>query len=211
MTTFGVTFVAEATQELADLELAFDSAFEGLISRSENRLLITVYREGTHGSPVAKSVALDLEPILDVSIISVDQDLVDIPEIARRTSRTRQSVQQLVTGIRGSNDFPTPLGAPGGKRIWDWSSVNEWFRSHQAPVDEEVWLSRSDVAIVNAWLAERKSVSFIEVSSGGSRLDEYTAVWLMHHQPHSSPSPRKRNWHVSSGHIATIESHVAAR
>lgn len=211
MTTFGVTFVAATSQELEDLELAFANVFEGLISRSESRLLITVYGEGEYGYIVAKSLAIELESVLDVSIISVDQDLVDISEIARRTSRTRQGVHHLVTGARGSDDFPTPLGAPGGKRIWDWSSVNEWFRTHQAPVDEEVWLSRSEVAIVNAWLVERKSVSLIEVSSGGSRLDEHTAVWLVHHQPRCISKPRERNWLASSGRIVTIEPRVMAQ
>jgi hypothetical protein len=206
LTTFGVTFEARGSQGLEDLELAFVGVFDGLISRTDGRLLITVYGEGVCGHAVAKSLALELESVLDISIVCVDQDLVDIPEIAHRTSRTRQSIQQLVTGVRGSNDFPTPLGAPGGKRIWDWSSVNEWLRAHQRIADDEVWLSRADVAIVNAWLIERKSVSRIEMHPGGSRLDEHTAVWLVYNQPRPAARPRAQDPFIGRGRIATIES-----
>lgn len=175
MTVFGVTFVATSTQDLERLELAFNEKFDGTISRTDGRLLVTVYRDGSYGHVVAKGLALELESALDVDIDSVDQDLVDIPEVARRTSRSRQNVQQLATGIRGSNNFPTPLGAPGGKRIWDWATINEWFRTHQGVGDDETWLSRADVAIVNAWLVERKSVSLIEVRPGESQLDASVA------------------------------------
>ena len=180
MAVFGVTFAVTSTRDLEDLELAFIEKFAGTISQTAGRLLVTVYREGSCGHAVAKSIVLELEPALDVTVDSVDQDLVDIPEIARRTSRTRQNIQQLVTGIRGSDDFPTPLGAPGGKRIWDWATINEWFRTHQGISDSEIWLSRADVAIVNAWLAERKSVSLIEVRPGATILDASAVLWLVY-------------------------------
>jgi hypothetical protein len=212
LTTFGVTFVATTLLRLDALERAFEQAFEGLISELEDRLLITVYGEGTCGHEVAKSLALDLESALDVGIVWVDQDLVDIPEIARRTSRTRQNIQQLVTGLRGSNDFPTPLGAPGGKRIWDWSSVNEWFRVNHVTVDDEVWLSRADVAIVNAWLVERKSISLIETRTAGTVLDAHTAIWLVYTFP-SRPSTKSkiRTPSVARGVIAATHVGNVAR
>src|SRR5260221_13296583 len=112
MAVFGVTFAVTSTQDLDELELAFDQKFDGMISRTDGRLLMTVYKEGSRGHEVAKALAHELESSLDVKVNSVDQDLVDIPEIARRTSRSRQNIQQLATGIRGSNDFPVPLGAP---------------------------------------------------------------------------------------------------
>jgi hypothetical protein len=211
LTTFGVTFVATSSRELEELELLFSDLFDGVISRNEGRLLITVYEDGTCSHAVARSLALELETNLGVQIISVDQDLVDIPEIARRTSRTRQSIQQLATGVRGSNDFPIPLGAPGGKRIWDWSSINEWFRIHQRTIDDEIWLSRSDVAIVNAWLIERKSVSLIEVYPGGSRLDEHTAVWMVYSRSRPTTEAKRESFPAARMKSGTIDLGAVAR
>jgi predicted DNA-binding transcriptional regulator AlpA len=180
LTAFGVTFVATSMVELDDLERTFSEAFDGLISRLENRLLITVYGEGSVACGFAMNQALALESLLDVQIIRVDQDLVDIPEIARRTSRSRQNIQQLVTGTRGSKDFPDPLGVLGEKRVWDWASVNEWLRNRHKLGDEEAWLGRDDVSVINAWLVERRANSKIEIHPGTSRLGENVADLLMH-------------------------------
>jgi hypothetical protein len=202
---FGVTFTVTSARSLEELEQAFSENFDGILSQTDGRLLITVYKEGSCGHVVAKALALELESALDVNVDSIDQDLVDIPEVARRTARTRQNIQQLVTGVRGSDDFPTPLGAPGGKRIWDWATVNEWFRTHQGIGDDETWLSRADVAIVDAWLAERKSVSLIEVRPGASTLDAAAALWLVYtsnpRQPesHGQRAEKGRPYEVKAG------------
>jgi hypothetical protein len=191
LATFGVTFVvARPVLDLDGLEQAFYESHDGLISQSDGRILITVYGEGTNGSVVAKSLAIELESTLEISITSVDQDLVDIPEIARRTSRSRQNILQLATGSRGPRTFPVPLGTPGGKRIWDWASVDEWFRNWRGSSDGERWLTRAEVSIVNAWLSERKSVSLIQVQPGNSPLDASAAVWLVYTgYPHARRSP----------------------
>lgn len=181
MATFGVTFVVgSSVQRIEDLEQVFYSYFDGMLSRIEDRTLITVYREGVSGTTVAKQLVLELESALTVSIISVDLDLVDISEIARRASRTRQNVQQLVTGIRGPGAFPIPLGTPGGKRIWDWASVNDWFRGWHRAIDDERLLDRTEVAIVNAWLAERRSAVLIQVYPGNPPLDPSVSVWRVY-------------------------------
>jgi predicted DNA-binding transcriptional regulator AlpA len=56
-----------------------------------------------------------------------DEDLVTINDIADRLGRTRQSVNQLVSGERGDGTFPQPLShTRGHARVWDWSEVAEW-------------------------------------------------------------------------------------
>ena len=55
-------------------------------------------------------------------------DLVTSAEIARRLNRSRQSIQQLVSGIRGDADFPLPVaGVTAKTMLWSWQEVSRWF------------------------------------------------------------------------------------
>ncbi|MCH8487371.1 MAG: hypothetical protein LAT75_10945 [Candidatus Cyclonatronum sp.] len=55
-------------------------------------------------------------------------DLVTASEIARRLGRSKQSVQQLISGVRGDGDFPVPLaGLTSTTLIWSWQEVADWF------------------------------------------------------------------------------------
>lgn len=206
LATFGVTFiVGSSVQRIEDLEQAFYDFFDGTLSRTEDRILITVYREGINGTTVAKQLALDLESTLKTSIISVDLDLVDTTEIARRTSRTRQNIQQLVTGARGPGAFPIPLGTPGGKRIWDWASVNDWFRNWRGAIDNELLLDRTEVSMVNAWLGERKSTVLIQVNPGNPPLDPSVSVWRVYSNTSSAPSGAHRAKRSASARRSLVE------
>ncbi len=56
-------------------------------------------------------------------------DLVTSAEIARRLNRSRQSIQQLISGIRGDADFPLPVAGVTSKTIlWSWLEVTKWFK-----------------------------------------------------------------------------------
>src|SRR5690625_502286 len=51
-------------------------------------------------------------------------DLVTSAEIARRLGRSRQSVQQLISGARGGGGFPLPIAGVTAKTIlWSWQEV----------------------------------------------------------------------------------------
>ena len=59
----------------------------------------------------------------------LDPDLVGVSDIAERTGRTRQNVQQWVTGERNSaHPFPSPEGCAGRSPVWRWADVNEWLK-----------------------------------------------------------------------------------
>lgn len=58
----------------------------------------------------------------------MDADLVGVADIAERTGRTRQNVQQWVDGERNSESpFPPPEGTAGRSLVWRWSDVNNWL------------------------------------------------------------------------------------
>lgn len=66
-------------------------------------------------------------------------DFVTGAEIARRLNRSRQSVQQLVSGDRGDTDFPLPVaGVTSTTMLWSWQEVASWFEDKGKVQESEV-------------------------------------------------------------------------
>ncbi|MFI8365027.1 hypothetical protein ACIGD1_33365 [Streptomyces sp. NPDC085612] len=155
MTTYAFKFEAEPPTNLEVVEESFYEHFDGLVAVSFGRLLLTVYADGhRNGVVAARCVAVEIYDKLNVIVRRMDRDLVDASEIARRIDRTRESVRQIISGERRKGqDFPTPLGAPNGKRIWEWAVVDEWLKSNVPEVaDSEVYLCRDEMTAVDNWL-----------------------------------------------------------
>ena len=90
-----------------------------------------------------------------VSVLSLDQDLVAATDIANRIERSREVVRLWSMGERGPGGFPTPLGTVnGGRRVWDWASVNEWLCSNTDAGRDETGLSRFQYAVIDAEVRE---------------------------------------------------------
>ncbi|TDO68985.1 hypothetical protein EV651_10119 [Kribbella sp. VKM Ac-2571] len=141
------------TNDFDQLIHDFYEHFDGKIARRGDLYYLTVYV--THDRPrkAAMAAIAELESI-ELSVVRTDPDLVDIPEIAARLGLSRQAVHGWVTGER-RNSFPTPLGSPGGKRIWSWFDVLDWARQHG--LSEAVpGLLADDRAHVDAYLADRR-------------------------------------------------------
>lgn len=89
----------------------------------------------------------------DLTVLRLDQDLVTISDIAKRTDRTRESVRLLVDGKRGPGQFPPPIGTVGdGIRIWPWAVVLTWFREILDHDLGEYGVSPDTAAFVDACL-----------------------------------------------------------
>jgi len=54
-----------------------------------------------------------------------DNDTVTATQIAERTGRTRQSIQQLIAGKRDPGNFPPPWN--DDPALYSWTEVNRWF------------------------------------------------------------------------------------
>src|SRR5262249_46260053 len=157
---------------------AFYSSFEGLLAWHDGQLFITVEFESVNGGTACKDLIVAIENTLGVQILEADLDLVDIPEIASRAQRSRQSIQLLVTGKRrgvSRPSFPAPMAVLAGRRIWDWGTVLPWVSEegmvgHQEPSR----LTREELYALNTWLYRRSrlsasqhlNVDFVEVISG---------------------------------------------
>lgn len=80
-----------------------------------------------------------VETIAGLEVLHVDPDeLVWASEIAERTRRTRQSVDQLIKGQRGPGGFPSPASHATRNPLWRWSEVETWFAAYEGrPPDTE--------------------------------------------------------------------------
>ncbi len=162
MTTYALRFEVEPPTDREALETAFYDHFDGTVLESFGRWLITVYMDGhQNGTSAAKCAAMELREKLGAIALRTDRDLVDASEISRRINRSRESVRQLIQGERRKGSaFPTPVGSPNGKKIWEWGTVNEWLRSHvPGEHDAERYLSQGECAVIDAWLFRWGSMS----------------------------------------------------
>lgn len=73
-----------------------------------------------------------VESVEGFEVVHVDPDeLVWASEIASRTGRSRQSVDQLVKGQRGPGGFPPPASHATRNPLWRLSEVEEWFAKYE--------------------------------------------------------------------------------
>lgn len=80
-----------------------------------------------------------------------DCNLVTPAEIARRIGRSRQLVQQYMTGKRGPGGFPPPeRNLTDGPPLWTWCAVSDWLWRNGMIRDEEPRNAETVAAINNA-------------------------------------------------------------
>jgi hypothetical protein len=125
---------------------------DGMVSSTDGQTVATLFfdvKDCESLQVLLHDVVRDLRA--DGFLVSgLEFDLVNTTEIADRIGRTRQTVRQYVDGVRGPGHFPVPLGSPGGVRVWDWGSVNEWLRSFDGSGDPEYFPTREFITEFNA-------------------------------------------------------------
>ncbi len=73
-----------------------------------------------------------VESVEGLEVLGVEPDEpVWASEIAARTGRSRQSVDQLVKGQRGPGGFPPPASHATRNPLWRWSEVEAWFAEYE--------------------------------------------------------------------------------
>lgn len=173
---FEVTFRAHGSAAYDErLVEAFYDSYEGLISWREGQLFLTLEFVASEPESVCRTLVESVENTLKVRLVEADFDLVDIPEIASRTRRSRQSIQQIVTGRRRNtfqSQFPEPVKVLAGKRIWDWGTLVAWLKKEGIlGEDEPSRLSREQLYVLNAWLC-RRSAFFASIYGGSIQAGE---------------------------------------
>jgi predicted DNA-binding transcriptional regulator AlpA len=73
-----------------------------------------------------------VESVEGFEVLHVDPDeLLWASEIAQRTGRSRQSIDQLIKGQRGPGNFPAPANHATRNPLWRWPEVEEWFAEYE--------------------------------------------------------------------------------
>ena len=78
------------------------------------------------------SAITSVESVEGLEVLHIDPDeLVWASEIAKRTGRTRQSVDMLIRGLRGPGNFPPSAFHATRNPLWRWSEVEAWFARYE--------------------------------------------------------------------------------
>lgn len=156
MKTYGFTLVlAGVWDDLTDemvgrfLEAGCD---DGLVGTCDRRLSIDFSREAGSAEVAILSAIRDVRTAgFEVERIA-EADPMSQLDIADRMGKSRQYVNQLVTGTKGPGNFPPPLAA--GR--WSWAVVADWLTDNGL-ADAALAECAKVAAIVNAALIRKEA------------------------------------------------------
>jgi hypothetical protein len=101
----------------------FEAGFDDSTPEVEaDRTLLHVVREASTLTAALASAVLGLERAGVAASGVGSNDLVDLPEIAGRVGRSRESIRLLAAGKRGPGGFPAARDG-----FYSWVAVREWF------------------------------------------------------------------------------------
>lgn len=139
-----------------DIDRLFDVGLDDATpAEIDGLLVVTVDREAdTFARALLSAVEQVAEAAGTVLRVLGSDDLVTQSEIARRTSRTRESVRLLTDGRRGPGGYPSAIGRTDGQpsMLWSWQEVRNWFTDAlgQEPDRPGASISPDDVALIAA-------------------------------------------------------------
>ncbi len=163
MKTFVFTLIIETvpvlTEQLEDalFEAGCDDA---LLSFRNGIAYLDFDRESESLEKAVLSAIIQVENTgLKLSVKRVEpSDLVTSAEIARRLKRSRQSIQQLISGSRGGGNFPLPVaGITTKTMLWSWKEVISWLIERGKISDESIYEDAKTLKRINESLAVRKN------------------------------------------------------
>jgi hypothetical protein len=130
MTTSAATYAFDLVIAHAlgddEIDALFDAGCDDATPEiGDSSTTLHVDRASTSLGTAIVSAVLDVEAAGLVVAGVGAPDLVELPEIAARTGRTRESVRLLALGRRGPGGFPP---AAGGFR--SWTAVRAWFATY---------------------------------------------------------------------------------
>lgn len=100
-------------------------------------------------------VISDLRSV-NVTVMRVEPDLVDVPEIAERLDVSRETARLWSVGARRKG-FPAHYCMVGSSRLWFWSDVYEWARAASIEVDDKAPLPSNALEALNGAMAHMRS------------------------------------------------------
>jgi hypothetical protein len=105
---------------------------DSVLEDRDGMALATFFR--TAGSPTSaltSAITAIEREVPGASVLRIDDQLMNLNDLADRLDRTTESVRLLATGARGPGGFPPPAGIVGkGVRVWRWADVRPWLVEH---------------------------------------------------------------------------------
>lgn len=157
--TFVVTGVALEDNEAVSTLL---NDYDAVIARAGGQILVSITMNGPSAVEAALLAATAIRECIPGSrVVRLDRDLVGIYEISERTDRSRQNVQQWITGTRKAEygPFPAPEGTAGRSQVWLWTEVNAWLRQHGMG-DDVGYPTREEMGDIDFALAHAVALKF---------------------------------------------------
>ncbi len=127
---------------------------DGFAAYIAGQMILTIFLHATEEdsfTTAAKQAAAEAAAA-GFPVQAFDYDLVGTGDIAARINCARQTVRQYIAGSRGPGGFPAPFGSTGHSSVWDWGSVNAWFRTHHGTGDPGYLPARAVLQRLNHWL-----------------------------------------------------------
>ncbi len=156
-TEFEFTLLLDGVEEITtDVEDALFNAGcdDATISMRFGRMYLTFSRSALSLKDAIISAVKNVRSsAIGALVIRVDQcDLVNQADIARRIHRSRQLVNQYISGARGPGGFPGPAcniveGAP----LWYWCEVAFWMFENNI-IKEDDLREAQDLTVINSVL-----------------------------------------------------------
>lgn len=113
-------------------------------------------RESHSFASAVLSAIADLESVDGVRPVRVESDdLATAAAIAKRVGRTRQSINQLITGARSDGDFPPAVPWVAGAKLYEWPAVASWFSEHLPEVELTPGEDAEFITAINGALTAR--------------------------------------------------------
>lgn len=151
--TLVLTGVSELNAKVEDA-LFGAGCDDATISLRSGRIYLTFSRTASSLKQAILSAIQDVRSAgLGADVLRVDYcNLVTQADIARKIGRTRQLVNQYITGKRGPGNFPGPVcdicdSAP----LWYWCEVAYWLWDNDM-IKEDVLRAAEDVDVINSVL-----------------------------------------------------------
>jgi hypothetical protein len=105
---------------------------DSVLEDRDGLALATFFRTASSPESAVTSAIADIEHgVAGASVLRIDEQLMNLADIAEQLGRTPESVRLLATAARGPGGFPPPAGVVGkGVRVWRWADIRPWLVEH---------------------------------------------------------------------------------